>query len=191
MSIYELDHPVLPDWADYRDILVSGMAERGPDGLLELERTGPFVPPLSLLVAVPDVVIVITATFKTQLEASNLSGLAFQPVIKRRIVHSGWETWDRTAKEPLEYPQTGEPEDYILQQSHDPKVAAQIGELWELALGEHAVLEPYMGLRDWDGTDWFRVSGIGGVYVSERAKTWLEQMVPDWVSFRPAPLKAI
>ena len=85
-------------WGDYYDILMHGMSchlDRD-GGIIQLERTGPFVPPISLP-GIGD--IVITAEFRGKLEASGLTGLHFQPVIKKLIVWSDWETWNDEAEE--------------------------------------------------------------------------------------------
>src|SRR5919204_782761 len=125
-SVYKLQGPKTPDWGDYSDILVSGMASdlMRQDGMLELERTGPFVPAITL--PGPGL-IVVTDAFKKSMEGSDLTGFTFRPVIKSRIVRLEWERWDRTADEPEEYPETGEPEDYILGRRHSPQLAKQIG----------------------------------------------------------------
>lgn len=191
-NLYVL-HSQSSRWGDYGDILITGMTSHlaRDNGLLQLERTGPFVPPIALT-GVGE--IVVTSGFKDALETSGLSGLCFQPVIKKHIVHLGWETWDSTALEPLEYPDTLEPEDYILLRSHDPDLANDMGDLWEISLGTHAQTEResqmfkdripaiYLLHSSWDGTDWFHAEGVSRVYVSEKAKEWLEAVVPQWVS---------
>jgi len=176
----------ISDWGDYSDILISGMADRtqGHDGLLQLERTGPFVPPISFP-GLGDVVI--TDTFRHLLEGSGLTGFTFRPVIKKHIVFLEWEKWGLTATEPEEYPESGEPEDYILSRPHSPEAATQTGDLWEVCLEEHAKHVPYQGLANWDGTDWFRAKGVLHIYVSERAKRWLEETASRWVTFAEAP----
>jgi len=111
-------------WGDYFDILMHGMTDdlgrRG--GLLELERTGPFVPPISM----PSSVLVVTESFRSELENSGLVGLRFQPVIKRRIVPSAWHTWDRNTEHPAEYPEETEPENYIVRHRHSATVSRQL-----------------------------------------------------------------
>ena len=76
-------------WGDYYDLLMHGMScHSGRDkGLIQLERTGPFVPPISLP-GIGDVVV--TDRFRKKLEASGLLGLRFQPVTKKLIVESDW-----------------------------------------------------------------------------------------------------
>ena len=38
-----------PPWGDYGDVLVNGMSSGGrdDDGFIKLERTGPFIPPIT------------------------------------------------------------------------------------------------------------------------------------------------
>ena len=147
--IYALDASRMP-WGDYGCILLSGMTSHleRQNGLLQLERTGPFVPPISL----PGIAdIVVTNDFKHLLEGSGLTGFTFQPVIKKHIVFLEWEKWDKKSEEPLEYPGTGEPEDYILERAHSPELAQQIGDLWELCLEECAEVErQQIGPQRWD-----------------------------------------
>ncbi len=197
-TVYMLGGPV-PPWGDYGDILIAGMTSHlgRQDGLLQLERTGPLVPPIALA-GIGEVVV--TNSFRSALEASGLSGLRFQPVIKKHIVRLHWETWDRATPNPPEYPPTGEPEDYIFLGAHDPQLAAEMGDLWELCLEPHARTERqprrsaigeqiFVVRASWDGRDWFRAEGVSYVYVSARARNWLEAIVPEWVSFMPASIQ--
>lgn len=210
MNFYRLHNTDKISWGGYGGILVTGMTVRLPDkdGLLHIERTGPFVPPISL--SGPDD-IVVTDTFKNQLSNSGLSDYTFRPVIKQRIVHLEWEKWDKTAEDPAEYPGTGEPEDYIFERPHSPEIVQCMENLWEVCLGEHATVElvprnpaeqgvlkwspfditedVYIVLSGWGGADIFRATNLGFVYVSKTAKNWLEQTVPDWVSFEPVLTK--
>jgi hypothetical protein len=199
MSTYILGEPQVP-WGDYGSILVSGMSCHLPrkEGLIQFERTAPFVPPISLP-GLGD--IVVTDAFKRALESSELTGMSFQPVIKARIVHFEWEKWDQTADEPEEYPDEGEPEGYILDRPHKPELAEEMGELWEVCLEEHAEVERvkvgrrswdvdiYVLGSSWDGTDLFRAKGVGFIYVSEKARNWLQKTVAEWVSSEPAMMK--
>jgi hypothetical protein len=91
---YKLDR-VTPPWGDYGDILLSGMTAHQPrtrTGLLRLERTGPFVPPITLA-GLGD--LLVTEEFRAGLEQSSLAGPGFRPVEKTRIVHLEWERWDQ------------------------------------------------------------------------------------------------
>ncbi|MEA2640588.1 MAG: hypothetical protein QOF51_1982, partial [Chloroflexota bacterium] len=132
-----------------------------------------------------------------QLAASGLSGLSFYPVHKRHIVALRWEQWDPAAEAPPEYPASGEPEDFVWERPHDPELAAQLGLIWEVRLQPHAVVRRvqegehswevaiFVEEASWDGTDLFQAEGVGYRFASERAKQWLDAMVPAWVSFTP------
>lgn len=179
-------------WGDYSDILIAGMsahlARKG--GLIQLERTGPYVPPISFP-GIND--IVVTDAFKQQLETSGLTGIRFQPVIKKRIVHLDWHLWDRTSDEPREYPEGGEPESYVLGRPHAPEMSKRIGDLWEVCLKEAAkvrregrpprILLLASSLGEYD---LFRAEGVGYIYASEKAKAWLERHATEHVSFKEA-----
>jgi hypothetical protein len=208
LNLYILRDPELPLWGDYGHILLSGMTSLPrKDGLFQLERTGPFVPPISM----PFGAIIVTEVFKKVLEESTLTGLIFQPVIKTHIVHLEWQDWDRNSEDPKEYPLSGEPEDYILGQPHSQDIADKIGNLWEICLEEHADViripknlsewglvkwapfnatdDIFVVLSSWDGTDWFKAQQFGYTYVSEKGKAWLEHETSEWVSFEPALTK--
>lgn len=175
---YRLKRAKAP-WGDYGDILLCGMTAHQPrtlDGLLQLERTGPFVPPVTQ--SGPGDLLV-TDVFRTKLEESPLAGLGFRPVRKTRIVRLEWEHWDQAADHPQEYPDGGEPEDYILSRPHDPELAAQIGSLWEVvlsAIGEHADADLVRALPS-----------TLHIYASQRARDWLEQHAGDWLCFADGP----
>jgi len=187
-------------WGDYGSVLLSGMTmhlER-EKGLLQLERTGPFVPPISF--PAPGHVVV-TDDFRQRLEGSGLSGVSFRPVIKKRIVHLEWERWDRSTADPPVFPRSGEPEDYILERRHSRRLAKAIGDLWEVCLEQKVLAElvrsnaapwsteVHLLLASWDGTDFFRAKGVLYDYVSGRAKRWLEETTPEWVAFEAALVK--
>lgn len=190
-----LIEPVSAPWGDYGNVLTHGMAENDDDDsddeLVErpilLERTGPFVPPITF----PGVAaFVVDAGLRKQLKASGLGPLEFRKVEKKRIVRLDWHLWDRTASEPAQYPKSGEPEDFVLGRRHDPAVASAMGALWEVV----AVLRPdfQRGARGFDvslyrGEHVIRASRpFGYVFVSADLKRVLESLVPSWVRFRKA-----
>ncbi len=189
-----LDHP----WSDYYDILLNGLSGHldREGGRIQLERTGPFVPPISFP-GIGD--IVVTDAFRRKLEASGLAGLRFQPVVKKRIVRSDWHTWDRTVEEPAEYPDDGEPESYILEHPHSASTAEQMGDLWELLLNETARAHRATSVRrrtdisllldTWQGEDLFRAQGVGYAYATTRARDWLTEHAGEYVTFEVASTK--
>ncbi len=200
MPIKILDRAPHP-WGDYGDILVHGMADaqgRAADGALELERAGPFVPPITFP-GIP--AIVVSDDFRKQLEPSGLTGFTFRPVRKARIVLLKWHAWDQDTPEPLEFPDSGEPEDYVLQKPHDPKVAEAMGPLWEIVLSPGVTVERepapgpanrdalYVLPRTWSGADIFLADSVAYIYASERAQDWFLRTVPHWVSFKDCLLR--
>jgi hypothetical protein len=180
-------------WGDYGSILISGLSRHLPrkDNLIQLERTGPFIPPITLP-GLGDVVA--TSDFKNELERSNFTQLTFAPVLKARIVEYHWEQWDRTSEKPAEHPETGEPENDILARPHSPLIAEQLGDLWEVILPEDAEVE---GIRigrgvweyrvnqaTWRGSHVFRAKGKRHVIATEEAKSWLEDRAKEWLDFQ-------
>lgn len=193
--IFTLHAPTSP-WGDYGDILTHGLTilPRDDRGRLQLERTGPFVPPLSF----PVMHMLVTGACREKLAASGLTGLVFTPVVLARIVRLEWEKWDKSAPHPKRYPLGGEPENYILLGKHRPELAEQIGPMFELSPPDNVRLikcgtERKFGMDDWPilrpsrgswrGDDVFANERRTQVLVTARARAWFERELGEWVRF--------
>jgi hypothetical protein len=184
--------PVFPkDWGDYGDILQDGMTSHlsRQDGKLALERTGPYIPPITLP-GIGD--IVLTSEARKLLKSSGLSGFSFLPVEKTLIVELHWETWDLNSEEPAEFPESGEPEGYILGKPHSPASAAAMGELWEVIVPPTVkILRSKMSLDEelsidlstWSGADLIRSNDYDSTFFSERARDWFSERWGNYVQF--------
>lgn len=184
-------------WGDYAYILQHGMAchSARTGGLLGLERTGPYIPPITF----PGIgEIVLTSPARELLESSGLTGFGFQPVIKVLTVELGWEKWDLNAEEPAFYPDSGEPEDYILEQFNNQAAADALGELWELVVPDTAMIlrskQPLavdeslsLKLSTWDGSDIFKASDCGYIFFSLSARDLFSQHWDKYVQFQEFP----
>jgi hypothetical protein len=184
MSLFTLNASD-PPWGDYGAILRSGLAERRDDGVLLLRRTGPFVPPVSF----PWPTIVIRHDLVQELETQNLTGYSLAPVVKQKIVAIDWEHWDPMAEEPATYPAGGEPENYLLRGRHSRDAVQRMPELHELRVVVTPGLQREGGAVEtslYVGQDFSRGHQCGHIYVSKRAKDWLEGVAGEWVTFRRA-----
>lgn len=190
MAVHILRAAAVP-WGDYGRVLAHGISKRlaRANGTMQLERTGPFVPPISFPTLGE---VVVTAAFREALDASGLSGASYAAVAIVTAVTLRWETWDRTEPRPPVVPASGEPEDYVQPAEHDPDCARRIGTLWEIdaptwGVGNRTTL----GFRKYSYNvdvrpncpDFFRVEGLGFMLVSERARSWLAEAARDWVTF--------
>lgn len=188
-TIYRLKRVECP-WGDYGSILQHGMSahQARKNGCIRLERTGPSIFPITFPLGV-----VVTQHFRQLLACSDLTGYAFRPVIKHHIVELDWESWDPTADEPEQYPESGEPEDYILERPHSEAASAAMGDLFELVFSEngvdviHSQNPPSVRLipESWNGSDFFLARSTLIACVSQKAREWLEQYFGDYVSFAP------
>ncbi len=183
---YRLKQRDLP-WGDYGDILAHGMATLSEAGdALELERTGPFIPPISI----PSWdYVVVTAEFLTKLQESGLTGYDVCPVIKKKVTKVEWRNWEPYGTEEMKYPAGNEPGNYIERRKHSPETADAIGELWHIRFkpGIHATYEGGYQLlgTSWNGCDFFVEDGERPRYnyTSQRAHDWLLENVSEWVAF--------
>src|SRR5882724_7605545 len=176
---------ILPaTWGDYGSILEHGMShtERGEKQLL-LERTGPYITAVTFP-GPGD--IVLTSSARDILESSSLTGVSFAPVEKMRIVELHWERWDLRDDEPAEFPDSGEPEDYILTGVHDPATAEALGDLWQVVVPNSArilrktpAVRSFMPIGEvrlerssWNGADLLRSDDVLYTFCTARAKDW-------------------
>ena len=192
-------------WGDYGDVLISGYASRDKEsGIIGLHRAGPFSPPIFFPYgALSGASLIVTQAFRVKLECSEIPRLEFRPVIKKRIVEFHWESWDRNAEDPGEYPETGEPEDYIWEGQHSVSAAANMPEMWE-------VLPPVIPCEiESEDSDrlavppkyWFtpQAGPYRGLFRSQErfprfivdanTRQWFEEHAPEWVRFEPLSLK--
>ena len=168
------------------------------DGKISLERTGPYIPPITF----PGPII-LTAEARTLLEASELSGFSFLPVVKAHIAELHWEDWDLNLTWPPQLPESGEPEDYVLAEPHSASASAALGEIWEVVLPTagkiiapdpitpDSLMRPYKDLSldssAWNGADFFRGNSFGFKFCSARGHDWLSRTWGEFVWFDPFP----
>lgn len=180
-------------WGDYADILQHGMTvqEDGDGGNLSLQRTAPFMPPITLP-GIGD--LLLTSGARRALESSGLTGFSLRPVKKTHIVELHWEDWDFDADELPEYPESGEPEDLIFERPHSPTAADALGEIWEVVVPTSArilrprrIVESYRELKidlsTWNGADLIRGDDYGGILFSERAREAFSERWDLYVQF--------
>jgi hypothetical protein len=133
--------------------------------------------------------VVVTDLVKAQLMIV-IPTLQFRVVLKARIVKSNWHEWDHTAREPARFPESGEPEDYILMEPHDPVIAEQLGTLWELVPDIVDGIQGKGGsmrLAKYLGQDFVRASLLGGYnFVSARLAKAFEAIAAKDVVLTPA-----
>ena len=174
-------------WGDYGDILFNGLADptchEEKLTRLDLCRTGPFVPPITQ----PFGQIVIVDDLRRELEATAFTGFEFVEVNLKKVVRCDWDTWDQNAEEPSRYPESGEPEDYILQGSHDAECAKEMPTLWALSVKSTGDLQvagsSTFRLDRHPGTDVARDTFV--YWIGEPLKVWFQEHGGRWIEFSP------
>jgi hypothetical protein len=190
-AIYSMNGPH-PPWGDYGRILIHGLARSGEGSSVQLQRTGPFVPPITF----PGIgLIIVTNDLKLQMEQAGFRGITFRPVEKTHVAYVPWHEWDLNADDPGYYPEGNAPESYVLSEPHSDELSESIGPIWQVVVSDSAeVVRQTDPISDettftyvadsWKGNDLFSVSENSYKYVSPRAKSWLEQHAGKWVSFQ-------
>jgi hypothetical protein len=159
-------------WGDYGRMLIHGMANRQPDGTLEVSRCGPLVPPVFLPAGTRSLVLrdsVITS-FEQCLGRGRLS-----VVSKRKIVTLNWERWDRSAFLPEQRPPDGEPENYIVRGVHSAAMNEQVGPLWEAIVTS---ANPHV---DEVSHAIYTTPKAVGILVGTAVAAWLAENAGEWV----------
>lgn len=196
MALYVMTPKIAP-WGDFGRVLVHGLSAHLPrrDGLIQLERTGPFIPPLSF----PGVAdVIVTTPMRSMLEAAHLAGVSFKLVCKARVTRVVWTDWNRE-KPPAFVPPSGKPEDYILSLPDDRALADAMGDLWELdaqtvgsARRELAVGQPskyrFIVTVPPSTPDVFHSDGLRYMFVTSRARDFFNTVVPDVTEFSAVEL---
>ncbi len=160
-------------WGDYGSLLAYGMTaqrSRTEAGRLQLERTGPLVPPIWES-GIAD--LLVTEDGWDELVAEGFTGIDRRPVELAHIVRLEWERWDLAADDPAFYPDGGEPEDYVLGAEHDPELAASMPQVWEV------VLRPWREVPDVDLSR--ALPERSSILVSERFGTWIAEHHSRWL----------
>jgi hypothetical protein len=190
-------------WGDYGDVLISGYARyNDDDGVLELHRTGPFLPPIFFpWLSLGGHAAVVSEKFKNEIEKLGLEDVQFDHARNSRIIRLAWEQWNIAGVGPEVYPKTGEPEDYIWEKLHDQECAAEMQNAFELVLS----LWPVNIRRRQDAAGTFLDEfysevkcnlslapplfcdreEYGYTVVSDTIKEWLTSKVGEWVRFSP------
>ncbi len=182
MRYYRLKNREL-NWGDYGDILLTGMTTHldRQDGLLQLERTGPFQPNI-IISGISD--LIVTDSFKNELQNSGIHGLDFKKVIKRHISLVDWTNWNLQADDPQFYPGGGEPEGYILEIPHSRDLADKMENVWEVLLIRNGKVQDNSSFIIGNTpTDIMRAENRGWIIVTEIMKNWLEQNEATWLAF--------
>ena len=162
-------------WGDYGDILVSGLTwnvGRDGEGRLQLERAGPFVPP----VTTPRGHLVVTGEARSMIEASGLGAFEFGPVVLARVVNLRWEEWDRSAEWPEKMPSGGEPENYVLRRKDSAAARQGMPDLFEVVIPETQDMPPSIDAP-------IVVGGSFPIMARDEVGTWFVEQWPDWVVF--------
>ena len=117
MEYYIIKNKRMP-WGDYGNTLFSGLLKILDKDYEELDF------PRNLI---------LKDDIKKGIEKAEILGIKkFKKVLKKKIVDIDWHTWDLDAKEPKYYPESGEPENYILKKKNDFSLINSTPELWEL-----------------------------------------------------------
>ena len=184
-------------WGDYGAVLAGGYYRRDDAGLLRLHRAGPFLPPISFPWGPEGRLVVVSDEFRAAVQGAGFPGIQFREAVKDRIVALDWHTWNRSAADPRQFPPSGEPEEYIWDEPHDPRAARQMPLAWELIAPlieaeyeeipelQHELVPPSRAVLPrreyppWFGT----LPEYGDQVLAPEAREWVERAGGEWVRF--------
>ncbi|AZA98269.1 hypothetical protein EG359_01025 [Chryseobacterium joostei] len=180
-------------WGDYGNTLFTGFAypDENNDEIIYIERAGPFVP---AIYKKWDMILVSEST-RQKLEKSDLKGIQFINTTFKKIVDIDWQNWDLEAEKPRIYPAGGEPENYIFTRKHNAEIAKKMEAIWCLKLDKETLIgrkqrnvsgrnELFIIENAWTGNDIFISKSAGHIYLTEKAKKWFEENLPECIMFR-------
>lgn len=187
MSIYLIENKTMP-WGDWGDILWSGMLswDASTDHFL-IDRIGPYTPHLYLT----DNGMVCTHSTKENYKRSKLKGLSInEKITKRKIVNIDWSTWDRSLDISHHIDIPSEPENIIINGNHDPQLLQRMPNYWFAEITNH--INIIIDKTTKEKSRRYRIKGLynphvdfftgveyRGVFVSDRAKSWLDKNFPE------------
>lgn len=140
--------------------------------------------------------MVVSDEFRQRLEARGFAGIRFQPVIKKHIAKLNWHEWDRN--EWVEEEPCGEPESYVRGKRHDPRTAAQMGDVWELLPPitpmdlerkedpQGGYLDEFVGNSEVGSFPTLfanRPDNYASLIVDDIGREWITEAVGEWVKF--------
>lgn len=182
---YQLRNSSAP-WGDYGNILRNGLLatrKKAKSPLVEIERTGPFLPPITF----PFDAVVVSQAAKEQMETRRFAGLQFSRAKYAKVVRLEWHEWNLLAPEPHRYPASGEPEDYIIKGKNSDRTAAVMPAIWAFNVppteGLQLLGSNTFRLDRAPDADIFREYSIH--WVSERMRVWLEANFGEWIQCMP------
>jgi len=192
-------------WGLFGEYLISGRTTRChlSPAPMDLERFGPFVPPLYTTHAR----ILVSEATRHAIEQDKPFKVEFRRTHYERVLPLNWHEWDLTADQPQWIPSDRDAENYyfdIMDQMTDDErhrvstqLAKEMEPSWELILPVIPCDLNWLGSADEFVVDLFDRDYNGLFYPSQHelyplsddsAREWLEANVAPWVHFEPMRL---
>ncbi|SUB83780.1 Uncharacterised protein [Pragia fontium] len=187
-NIYLLESKKMP-WGDWGDMLWTGITSRDPvSNLVSIERTGPFSPLLYL----SNNDFIFTNEARSLYDESSLLGIKFlYEIEKKRVIKLDWHNWDDKQHITNYLDIDGEPEDIILRGINDNELMGNMPVYWLAGIHSNIHLFVDRKSKSKNPSDYIFIDGeashsdffIGvermGVYITKKAKDWIESNFPD------------
>ena len=192
MKIYLMQNKQAED--DWKDLLLYGFSPIDEETMqYYIERAGPFTPPMYI----SNDLLIFTESAKKDFMRSHLIGIRFIDVLeKRKIIRVDWKSWAQDKDYYDYFEDIIDPEDFIELLPHDPILAAAMPTYWgseveftiHVNVGEynpksmysHIGIAPNQVLED---ADFYRGVEYGGIFVSQKARQWINTYFPATFEF--------
>jgi hypothetical protein len=200
MKFYQLE--VERIWGDSGNVIVHGFIGlhdelEGHTGPVNLERTGPSCPKLTL----PGLhTLIVTDSFRNKLNDSPFAGLSYCDVNIEKCVDMPWENFQRDKDESPVLENGESAEDRFYRSPHSSSAASKMEKLWQCQLEVGCAIEvvnqssPWdydvaINIESWNGRHLFLGrdgSAIIGKWIvtTDIGKDWLEANDIQWIEFR-------
>lgn len=200
MKFYQLE--VEQIWGDSGNVIVHGSIGlhdelEGHTGPVNLERTGPCCPKLTL----PGLhTLIVTDSFRKKLTESPFVGLSYCDVNLEKCIDMPWQNFPRNADESPVLGNGETAEDNFYRAPHSPMAASKMEKLWQCNLEVGCAIEiinqtsPWdydvaIDPNSWNGRHLFLgrdKSAIIGKWIvtTDTGKHWFETNDVGWIEFR-------
>lgn len=184
----------IEDWGDYGDVLWSGFADRDSSGSIFIERAGPFTPDIYMTLNF----LICTRNMERSLRESEIQGIDFIAVQKRKIVNVDWQNFPTASDINDLPPDVNEPDVLLTALKNDKHLRARMPEYRAIMptssikirhIAPYNYKTRYASIEAYDVSedlgDIVSADTHSGYFVTDRGRDILAKLGGDFLEFIP------